>query len=268
MNKIKKIPCSICGRKIEINPYDPSDVWKVVISPDGRCMCTEHIVAKILVSLLAQCMYDKTYQNVELLCQFILFLEKYGALLRGIYEQILLKRVIDPVVTLFVWKMLNPHKTFFAITELEPTSNLTIEEIEDIIKSLSKVSLESKEITLLEKIRIGERMSRGRVIKYVIFRPSTFLTDLLKEVKRSQWTVDIAKVLLGLFDLISLVNPPKVAVEKLNITRRFIYIGLMFAWDVLHSVQEAYVCLSCNPCLLYTSPSPRDLSTSRMPSSA
>ena len=26
--------------------------------------------------------------------------------------------------------------------------------------------------------------------------------------------------------------------------------------------------LFCNPCLLYTSPSPRDLSTSRMPSSA
>ena len=30
----------------------------------------------------------------------------------------------------------------------------------------------------------------------------------------------------------------------------------------------AVVDSDCNPCLLYTSPSPRDLSTSRMPSSA
>ena len=33
--------------------------------------------------------------------------------------------------------------------------------------------------------------------------------------------------------------------------------------EILHSVQDVYLC-----CLLYTSPSPRDLSTSRMPSSA
>ena len=31
---------------------------------------------------------------------------------------------------------------------------------------------------------------------------------------------------------------------------------------------RGFVCGLCNPCLLYTSPSPRDLSTSRMPSSA
>ena len=38
-------------------------------------------------------------------------------------------------------------------------------------------------------------------------------------------------------------------------------------WD-LDSKETDYPWLSGNVCLLYTSPSPRDLSTSRMPSSA
>ena len=32
--------------------------------------------------------------------------------------------------------------------------------------------------------------------------------------------------------------------------------------------EEAPVCVACNACLLYTSPSPRDMTISRMPSSA
>ena len=42
---------------------------------------------------------------------------------------------------------------------------------------------------------------------------------------------------------------------------------LLSALDRLH--QDKYgKCVQCGSCLLYTSPSPRDLSTSRMPSSA
>ena len=43
-----------------------------------------------------------------------------------------------------------------------------------------------------------------------------------------------------------------------------------FGTDVaaLKNALENYLKTECNDCLLYTSPSPRDLSTSRMPSSA
>ena len=47
--------------------------------------------------------------------------------------------------------------------------------------------------------------------------------------------------------------------------------GFAFATDLIAYLQENHsVCIggACYPCLLYTSPSPRDLSTSRMPSSA
>ena len=40
------------------------------------------------------------------------------------------------------------------------------------------------------------------------------------------------------------------------------------AWDVLSKLGIKELNLEINTCLLYTSPSPRDLSTSRMPSSA
>ena len=39
--------------------------------------------------------------------------------------------------------------------------------------------------------------------------------------------------------------------------------GMIFAWD-----RKKIQCMWMKNCLLYTSPSPRDLSTSRMPSSA
>ena len=41
------------------------------------------------------------------------------------------------------------------------------------------------------------------------------------------------------------------------------------SWLVVNPIEQSpRVCVSVNICLLYTSPSPRDLSTSRMPSSA
>ena len=47
-------------------------------------------------------------------------------------------------------------------------------------------------------------------------------------------------------------------------------IGSMIAWHLAAEYPERVLSLACIniPCLLYTSPSPRDLSTSRMPSSA
>ena len=41
-----------------------------------------------------------------------------------------------------------------------------------------------------------------------------------------------------------------------------------FVWSEVYANDEAFSAHVSNPCLLYTSPSPRDLSTSRMPSSA
>ena len=39
-------------------------------------------------------------------------------------------------------------------------------------------------------------------------------------------------------------------------------------WHFSHIMPNCKIGQKCNICLLYTSPSPRDLSTSRMPSSA
>ena len=50
----------------------------------------------------------------------------------------------------------------------------------------------------------------------------------------------------------------------LNLTELIAYSGYLTDVSQTHMVKAYYVCA----CLLYTSPSPRDLSTSRMPSSA
>ena len=44
--------------------------------------------------------------------------------------------------------------------------------------------------------------------------------------------------------------------------------GISFLWSVIFGLLFAIVWVRISRCLLYTSPSPRDLSTSRMPSSA
>ena len=41
-----------------------------------------------------------------------------------------------------------------------------------------------------------------------------------------------------------------------------------YHWATDEELADYYAVGQCTPCLLYTSPSPRDLSTSRMPSSA
>ena len=43
---------------------------------------------------------------------------------------------------------------------------------------------------------------------------------------------------------------------------KYQYVKKYFPWEVVRNIDDLWVCL------LYTSPSPRDLSTSRMPSSA
>ena len=54
--------------------------------------------------------------------------------------------------------------------------------------------------------------------------------------------------------------------DKYNVERAFLFIGYVPGNESLYTyLQESgFTCI----CLLYTSPSPRDLSTSRMPSSA
>eukprot|EP00831_Metopus_contortus_P038842 TRINITY_DN30478_c0_g2_i1.p1 TRINITY_DN30478_c0_g2~~TRINITY_DN30478_c0_g2_i1.p1 ORF type:complete len:106 (+),score=41.04 TRINITY_DN30478_c0_g2_i1:108-425(+) len=59
------------------------------------------------------------------------------------------------------------------------------------------------------------------------------------------------------------------SLDKAGIKKIFLLISGERVEDVIEDIEEEFAISGSNkPCLLYTSPSPRDLSTSRMPSSA
>ena len=81
---------------------------------------------------------------------------------------------------------------------------------------------------------------------------------------KSSWTDQIEEsliaIILGAMTLITFANVIARYVFNSNILWALETTVFLFAWLVLIGASYA--------CLLYTSPSPRDLSTSRMPSSA
>ena len=80
------------------------------------------------------------------------------------------------------------------------------------------------------------------------------------------WIRAFFLTLLTVLSIVACISPTKVVPDGINIEKnRLIYRDVemeIWAHDG-KGVYHHYV-----PCLLYTSPSPRDLSTSRMPSSA
>ena len=95
----------------------------------------------------------------------------------------------------------------------------------------------------------------------------------------------VAPAALGLLAPLAVVNSPAAHAAELNINDVSDYaadaeqvtsisqfadvVPTDWAYQALANLVETYGCVAGYPnCLLYTSPSPRDLSTSRMPSSA
>ena len=101
----------------------------------------------------------------------------------------------------------------------------------------------------------------------------------------------VAPAALGMMSPLAVVNSPAANAAELNINGISDYAATAsgnsldqvtsvtqfsdvyptdWAYQALANLVETYGCVAGDPngCLLYTSPSPRDLSTSRMPSSA
>ena len=66
-----------------------------------------------------------------------------------------------------------------------------------------------------------------------------------------------------------MAQTPKFEIHRNDPSALARFAALNAAWiEELHYLEESDKKMIAHPCLLYTSPSPRDLSTSRMPSSA
>ena len=89
------------------------------------------------------------------------------------------------------------------------------------------------------------------------------MVDLVSQLEKIKPSID--KVLNEVLSTAQFINGPEVKAFQSELQE---YLGVKHVIPCANGTDALQIALMSLGCLLYTSPSPRDLSTSRMPSSA